>query len=112
MAQPGTTYLELGEKDGLYFEYDAPSQTKPTLVFINALTGSTAAWQAVVAPRCREAGLGTLCWNFRGQADSPFSEELELSADLIRTSFFQNCKALISLSFVESEGSVTGYDPG
>ena len=83
MARPGTTYLELVKKDGLYFEYDAPSQKKPTLVFVNALTGSTTAWQAVVAQRCREAGLGTLCWNFRGQADSPFSEELELSADLI-----------------------------
>lgn len=83
MAQPGTTYLELGPKDGLHFEYDAPSRKKPTLVFVNALTGSTTAWQAVVAPRCREAGFGTLCWNFRGQADSPFSQELELSADLI-----------------------------
>jgi hypothetical protein len=31
---------------------------------------------------------------------------------LNRTSLFQNCKALISLSFIESEGSVTGYDPG
>ena len=31
---------------------------------------------------------------------------------LVRTSLFQNCKALISLSFIESEGSVTGYDPG
>ena len=49
MAQPGTTHLELGQKDGLYFEYDAPSQKKPTLVFVNALTGSTATWQAVLA---------------------------------------------------------------
>lgn len=79
----GNHYLALGPKDGLYFEYDAPSEGKPTLVFINALTGSTTAWQAVVASRCREAGLGTLCWNFRGQADSPFSEDLELNAELI-----------------------------
>ena len=38
------------------------------------------------------------------------AEEAVSTLDL--TSFFQNCKALISLSFIESEGSVTGYDPG
>ncbi len=83
MVKLGTNYLELGPRDGFHFEYDAPSKTKPTLVFVNPLTGSTAAWQEVVAPRCREAGLGTLCWNFRGQADSPFSDNLVLNADLI-----------------------------
>ena len=36
----------------------------------------------------------------------------QIGLDLDRTSLFQNDKALISLSFVESEGSLTGYDPG
>ncbi len=36
----------------------------------------------------------------------------EWAKPLVRTSLFQNDKALISLSFVESEGSLTGYDPG
>ena len=31
---------------------------------------------------------------------------------LDRTSLFQNDKPLISLSFVEGDGSLTGYDPG
>lgn len=83
MSKSQTSYLELGRKDGLYFEYDPPAAQNPTLIFVNALTGSTSAWQAAVAPRCREAGLGTLCWNFRGQADSPFSPDLDLNADLI-----------------------------
>jgi len=56
-------YLELGPSDGLSFEYDPPAHDRPTLVFVNALTGHTGVWQAVVAPRCRAAGLGTLCWN-------------------------------------------------
>ena len=35
------------------------------------------------------------------------------TADVLnRTSLFQNDKPLISLSFVEGEGSLTGYDPG
>ena len=37
---------------------------------------------------------------------------LEITQPLDRTSLFQNDKPLISLSFVEGEGSLTGYDPG
>ncbi|WP_299439304.1 alpha/beta hydrolase [uncultured Rhodospira sp.] len=76
-------YLELGPSDGLSFEYDPPAHDRPTLVFVNALTGHTGVWQAVVAPRCRAAGLGTLCWNFRGQQDSPFAPGTVLDAALI-----------------------------
>lgn len=83
MANPNAAFLELGPQDGLFFEYDAPVGFNPTLVFVNALTGNTDAWQAAVAPRCRGAGLGTLCWNFRGQAYSPFSKHLDLNADVI-----------------------------
>ncbi len=78
------TVFSLGPSDGLYFEYDPPATAgRPTLVFVNALTGNTGAWQAAVAPRCRAAGLGTLCWNYRGQQDSPFSDHLTLDATLI-----------------------------
>ena len=83
MGKSQTTYLELGPEDGLHFEYDPPAAKNATLIFVNALTGSTSAWQAAVAPRCRKAGLGTLCWNFRGQTDSPFSQDLDLNADLV-----------------------------
>ncbi len=38
--------------------------------------------------------------------------DLFAAGPLSRTSLFQNDKPLISLSFVEGEGSVTGYDPG
>ena len=75
--------LSLGPQDGLYYEYTPPQDGRPTYVFVNPLTGNTAAWQALVGPTCREAGLGTLCYNFRGQADSPFSPNLTLDAALI-----------------------------
>lgn len=55
----------------------------PSFVFVNALTGSTDAWEAAVAPALRERGFGTLSWNFRGQTDSPFAPETELTAELI-----------------------------
>jgi pimeloyl-ACP methyl ester carboxylesterase len=52
-------------------------------IFVNALTGSTDAWEAVVAPRLREQGFGTLSWNFRGQTGSPFAPATALTDQLI-----------------------------
>lgn len=80
--------LELGPSQSLYYEYDPSSSGKPTFVFINALTGSVAAWQAELGPALREAGYGTLAWNFRGQADSTYApddvlDEATITSDLM-----------------------------
>jgi pimeloyl-ACP methyl ester carboxylesterase len=79
------TVYQMTPKDGLYYEYDPPKGKggKPTVVFVNALTGSTDAWQAAVGPAVRDAGLGTLCYNFRGQADSPYDSGLTFDDKLI-----------------------------
>jgi len=76
--------LQLGQNDGLYYEFDRPTrQGAPTFVFVNAITGDVSMWQAVVAPALREAGFGTLCYNFRGQANSPYSADLNLDEAVI-----------------------------
>ena len=60
-------HLTLSHRDALYYLHHAPARDgAPTFVFVNALTGSTEAWEAAVAPALREAGFGTLSWNFRG----------------------------------------------
>ena len=70
-------YLEIGPGDGLYYEYsERVNPDGVTFVFFNALTGDTSTWEAVIAPRLREAGHGTLAYNMRGQTDSPFSSGL------------------------------------
>lgn len=71
--------LELGEGNALYYEHDPAPEGAPTLVFVNALTGNTGAWQGHVAPACRDAGFGTLCYNFRGQIESRLSDDVALS---------------------------------
>ena len=77
-------HLVLSDHDRLYYRHHAPAHAgAPTFVFVNALTGSTDAWEAAVAPALREAGFGTLSWNFRGQADSPFAPGLELTDAVI-----------------------------
>ena len=76
--------LQLNPDEGLYYEHDLPQhEGAPTFVFVNPITGSVDIWQGEVAPFLREAGYGTLSYNFRGQADSPFSPATVLDDELI-----------------------------
>lgn len=63
-------HLEIADGESLYYEYAAPGPAGKTFVFVNALTGSYQMWQAVIGPKLRAAGYGTLVYNFRGQAES------------------------------------------
>jgi pimeloyl-ACP methyl ester carboxylesterase len=76
--------IQLGSQDNLYYEYTPPeSESRFTFCFFNALTGDTNTWEAVIGPRLREAGHGTLAYNLRGQTHSRFSPGLKLDVDLI-----------------------------
>lgn len=75
--------LELGPSRSLYYEFDPSTSGQPTFVFINALTGNVAAWQAELGPALRAAGYGTLAWNFRGQADSTYAPDDKLDEPTI-----------------------------
>ena len=76
--------LELGSEDALYYEHNPPtSDNGDTFVFFNALTGDTQTWEATIAPALRSAGHGTLTYNLRGQIESPFSPEAELTTDQV-----------------------------
>ncbi len=76
--------FEIGPQDLLYYEYQPAEDAGGfTFVFFNALTGDTNTWETVIGPQLRGAGHGTLAYNFRGQAESSFSKELELSNQLI-----------------------------
>lgn len=76
--------LQIGLHDAIYYEHNTPTvEGGKTFVFFNALTGDTNTWEAVIGPRLRSAGHGTLAYNFRGQTASPFSKGLRLGSDLI-----------------------------
>lgn len=77
-------HLPLTKTDALFYLHHPPARDgAPTFVFVNALTGSTDAWEAAVAPSLRAQGFGTLSWNFRGQTDSPFDPALALTDKVI-----------------------------
>jgi pimeloyl-ACP methyl ester carboxylesterase len=71
----------LGPEDALEFAHRPPTTDAGiTFVFFNALTGDLASWDAIIGPALREAGHGTLLWNFRGQPNSPFGDPASISA--------------------------------
>lgn len=77
--------LKIDDQNAVHFVHHRPDRAgAPTFVFVNALTGSTDHWEAVVAPALRDEGFGTLSWNFRGQDGSPFDPDLALDETLIR----------------------------
>lgn len=79
-----TVLLPIDAHAALFHLHTPPSRAgAPTFVFVNALTGSTDAWEAVVAPALRAEGYGTLSWNFRGQTGSPFAPDARLDDALI-----------------------------
>ncbi len=73
------------ERDGgaLFYEYIPPTHPNHTFVFVNALTGSAASWQAEIGPALQDKGFGTLVYDMRGQANSRFAPEDRLDEDLI-----------------------------
>lgn len=76
--------LSISDTDGLYYEHTEPTvEGGKTFVFINAITGDTSMWENNLAPLLRDAGHGTLAYNFRGQANSPFKPGLELTEEII-----------------------------
>lgn len=76
--------LHLDRDNALAYCHHAPARDgAPSFVFVNALTGSTAHWETEIAPALRQAGFGTLSYNFRGQSESPFTPGTALTPALI-----------------------------
>lgn len=75
--------LEVSPGETLYYEYSAPTTDTRTFVFVNALTGNTAMWSGEICRRLQSAGYGTLCYNFRGQAQTQYAADTELTPALI-----------------------------
>ena len=87
-------HLELDAENALFYLHSPPEGDKPTFVFINALTGTTDHWEAVVAPALRANGFGTLSYNFRGQAESRYAKGLELTPTMIVEDIVRLCSEL------------------
>lgn len=64
---------QIDAQNGLFYRHNPPvTDDGVTIVFFNALTGDTGMWDGVIGECLRAEGYGTLSFNFRGQAESPF----------------------------------------
>lgn len=87
--------LQIDDQNGLFYLHTPPTRPNaPTFVFINALTGTTDHWENTVCETVRDAGFGTLSYNFRGQTDSPFAPDTALTPDLIVDDAVRVCQSL------------------
>ena len=77
------TFLKIDEKNMIYYEYIEPKEKGSTFVFINALTGSTSTWNGEIGNKIVAKGNGYLSYNFRGQENSRFDENIDLNTDII-----------------------------
>ena len=77
------TLLDLGNDESLFYLYTPSTNRKPTVVFVNALVGSTEMWEGFIGQTLRKQDFGTLSYNFRGQPDSKFHLATELTPKLI-----------------------------
>jgi 3-oxoadipate enol-lactonase len=76
--------LNIDDQNGLFYLHSSPtSPAGKTFVFFNALTGDTGMWEGVIGDTLRRQGHGTLSFNFRGQANSPFAPGTEITPDMI-----------------------------
>ncbi len=75
--------FNLTPTETLYYEFVTPKQGMQTYIFVNALTGNTEMWSGMICKDLQKAGYGTLCFNFRGQTNTTFSNETRLTPNLI-----------------------------
>lgn len=75
--------LQLDAENALFYLHAPAASGGRTFVFFNALTGDTGMWEGVIGARLRQAGHGTLSFNYRGQTGSPFGRDTVLDARCI-----------------------------
>ncbi len=68
--------LAISEGNALAYTHISPSSEAGfTFTCFNALSGDRGMWTDMIGAKLQAAGHGLLAWNFRGQAESPFTIE-------------------------------------
>ena len=81
--------LTINQNNSLYYEHVEGKLNTYTYVFVIALTGNTSAWNGVIGKRVKDEGYGYLTYNFRGQINSSFDENINLTSELIVSDLLQ-----------------------
>jgi 3-oxoadipate enol-lactonase len=101
--------LALDDANAIAYRWTPPADGRPSAVFYNPLTGDFGMWEAAIAPALREAGLGTLVWNYRGQKESPIGAAVRITAEQITADAFRLLDAVAPPSPIHVGHSIGGY---
>lgn len=69
----------LDDSNAIHTIHTPPEQGKNTFVFANSSGATTDTWEEAIAPALRDAGYGTLSFDYRGQGQSVFGSDAKLS---------------------------------
>lgn len=76
---PVATMTVLDDNNAIYTIYAPPESAKNTFVFANSSGATTNTWEETIAPALRDAGYGTLSFDYRGQGESRYGSDAQLS---------------------------------
>ena len=80
---PTVKMIVLDENNAIHTIHSPPDSGKSTFVFANSSGAATNTWEEFIAPALRDAGYGTLSFDYRGQGQTRFGPEARLSPDEI-----------------------------
>lgn len=83
MTAQSERMLDLDADNAIHVIHHAPADGRQTFVFLNSMGATTEVWEARIAPMCREAGFGTLSFDYRGQGATRFGPDARLEPDEI-----------------------------
>lgn len=75
--------IMLNDDNALHAVHHLPLGDQQTIVFLNSSGASTDTWEERIAPLFREAGFGTLSFDYRGQGGSRYGPNATLGPDEI-----------------------------
>lgn len=76
-------FVEVSSDSAIYFQHHAPKGVQPTFVFVNSNGATTEVWEALICPRLRDMGFGTLTLDYRGQGQTRYGSTATLLPDQI-----------------------------
>jgi len=79
MTENAARMLELDRDNAIHVIHHAPQDARQTFVFLNSMGASTEVWEGTIAPMLRDAGFGTLSFDYRGQGETRFGPDATLT---------------------------------
>lgn len=79
MTNTAARMLEIDSENAIHVIHQPPQDGRQTFVFFNSMGASTDVWEGKIVPMLRDAGCGTLSFDYRGQGETRFGPDAALT---------------------------------